>query len=297
MTVEQILHWTLVLGFAGAAGFGVWAAFAMFGEGLLALAGLFYRRRTFLARLDRDRQARRAGPRAKTEAEKLGLPPVNWVLWRIGSALAGFGFGWLLLGGGDYFFLAPVGLVAYFAPGFVEQQRVELARWRLRLEVRDFVTALRLALAFDVTLSRMLADIGARAGGVLRGSGPRNPGSSAPDETPLARALTARQGSLTASDPQAVLAILADDLDSRDLRQLLGRVGAARRGGLSFADALAASAREIMEQLALDAEYRVEAAPNELILPMLLALFPPALLLLLLPVASTLMESLGGAPH
>ena len=275
MTTEH-LRWIMLTGSAFAAGLTVWSV----ANALTALArvgghGLFARRRALWRQLDWLRQAETPTP--LTEEEILGLAPVNWTLWRLGAAAVGVAALALLVGGSDYVWLAPAGGLAYFLPGVARNLRLDTARWRLRLEVRDFIGALRLALALNVTLSRALAEWAERGR----------------DTEIVSRALRRAQGTLATVGPAQMLARLAEDLRSTDLRDLLARVAAAQRGGLTFAEALSASAQQISEDLALDAEYAVEAAPNELILPMLFALFPPILLLALLPVVDTLLNAMS----
>ena len=164
----------------------------------------------------------------------------------------------------------------------MRRQMKDDARWRLRLEVRDFVAELRLALALNVTVSQALEHIADRPEQVT---------------TPFIERVRHHVGrTLRMDGPEKMLEALAEDFESEDLRKLLVLVRAALRGGMSLAEALAQSADSIAQSIVASAEMSIEEMPTKLILPMLFALFPTIMLLALIPAVSLLVTSLSGVP-
>ena len=51
-----------------------------------------------------------------------------------------------------------------------------------------------------------------------------------------------------------------------------------------------------MKEMLLEAEYAVEEAPVRLTFPMLISLFPPVILLTVIPLLSSVIEQLGSMP-
>lgn len=205
-----------------------------------------------------------------------------WETWRFVAGISGVIALLLVLWGTEYVYGSVFGLGAAYIPSFVRAQMKENARWRLRLEVRDFVAELRLALALNVTVSQALEHIADR------------PQEAA---TPfIERVRHHVKRTLRMSSPEKMLEVLAEEFASEDLRKLLVLVRAALRGGMSLAEALAQSADSISQSIVASAELSIEEMLTKLILPMLFALFPTIMLLALIPAVSLLITSLSGVP-
>jgi tight adherence protein C len=205
-----------------------------------------------------------------------------WETWRLVAGIIGVIALLLVLWGTDYVYGSVFGLAAAYIPSFVRRQMKDNARWRLRLEVRDFVAELRLALALNVTVSQALEHIADRPEQVT---------------TPFNERVRHHVGrTLRMDGPEKMLEALAEDFESEDLRKLLVLVRAALRGGMSLAEALAQSADSIAQSIVASAEMSIEEMPTRLILPMLFALFPTIMLLALIPAVSLLVTSLSGVP-
>jgi tight adherence protein C len=205
-----------------------------------------------------------------------------WETWRVVAGILGVVALLSVLWGTEYAYGSFFGLAAAYVPSFVRRQMKENARWRLRLEVRDFVAELRLALALNVTVSQALEHIADR-----------------PQEavTPfIERVRHHVERTLRMDGPEQMLAALAEEFQSEDLRKLLVLVRAALRGGMSLAEALGQSADSIAQSIVASAELSIEEMPTRLILPMLFALFPTIMLLALIPAVSLLVTSLSGVP-
>jgi len=220
----------------------------------------------------------------KESASRLqdSVDQLPWETWRLVAGTIGVVALLLVLWGTDYVYGSIFGLGAAYIPSFVRRQMKENARWRLRLEVRDFVAELRLALALNVTVSQALEHIADR---------------SQDATTPfIERVRHHVERTLRMEGPEKMLEALAEDFQSEDLRKLLVLVRAALRGGMSLAEALAQSADSIAQSIVTSAELSIEEMPTKLILPMLFALFPTIMLLALIPAVSMLITSLSGVP-
>ena len=205
-----------------------------------------------------------------------------WDTWRLIAGVMGVIALLFVLWSTDYVYGSIFGLGAAYIPSFVRRQMKENARWRLRLEVRDFVAELRLALALNVTVSQALEHIADR---------------SQDATTPfIERVRHHVERTLRMEGPEKMLEALAEDFQSEDLRKLLVLVRAALRGGMPLAEALGQSADSIAQSIVTSAELSIEEMPTQLILPMLFALFPTIMLLALIPAVSMLVTSLSGVP-
>jgi Flp pilus assembly protein TadB len=205
-----------------------------------------------------------------------------WDTWRFMAGICGVMALLLVLWGSEYVYLSVFGCGAAFIPSFVRRQMKENARWRLRLEVRDFVAELRLALALNVTVSQALEHLADR---------------TEQENTPfIERVRHHVERTLRMDGPEKMLEALAEDFRSEDLRKLLVLVRAALRGGMSLAEALGQSGDSIAQNIVASAELSIEEMPTQLILPMLFALFPTIMVLALIPAVSMLITSLSGVP-
>ena len=171
-----------------------------------------------------------------------------------------------------------LGLVAGGGLPWLVRPMVQRRRtWRVKVEIRDFLSGLRLALAIRPTISLALEATGA---GMRKGV--------------FADRLRQHvQTRLLAEGAEAVIRRLAREFRSKELESLLVRIEAARRGGLPLPEALRRASEEMEMELIREAEYAVESAPVRLTFPLLLTLFPPLLLFIALPLVWTLLESLG----
>ncbi len=98
---------------------------------------------------------------------------------------------------------------------------------------------------------------------------------------------------------ETVLRKLAADLRSPDLTMLVMRFEAARRGGLSFEQALASGLAEVISESEAYADAAVETVPERLQLPMIVSLFLPTVLLVLFPIGFYVLNNLAsvGVPR
>jgi tight adherence protein C len=268
---EIVVHTILIGSAFGAAFFGLYATLGTAGEIVQRVALL---RTPAWKRFYQKKQVD-TGPKDSVDQ----LP---WETWRLVAGIIGVIALLLVLWGTEYAYGSVFGLAAAYIPSFVRAQMKENARWRLRLEVRDFVAELRLALALNVTVSQALEHIADR------------PQESA---TPfIERVRHHVERTLRMEGPERMIEALAEDFQSEDLRKLLVLVRAALRGGMSLAEALAQSADSISQNIVASAELSIEEMPTKLILPMLFALFPTIMLLALIPAVSLLVTSLSGVP-
>ncbi|MFI4981029.1 MAG: hypothetical protein ACHQIO_11830 [Nevskiales bacterium] len=92
---------------------------------------------------------------------------------------------------------------------------------------------------------------------------------------------------------ETVLRKLASDLRSPELGMLVMRFEAARRGGLSFEQALSSGLAEIIDESEASADEAVETVPERLLLPMIVSLFLPTVLLILFPIGFYVLNNLA----
>ena len=270
---EIAIHALLVISAASAAFFGVYVALNIIGQGIQRLT--FLRTPLWRRRISETRANSRNYPRSRVDE-------IPWETWRVGAAIAGVLVLLLALWGTDYVYLAVFGSAATYVPSFIRHQMRENERWRLRLQVRDFIAELRLALALSVTVSQALENLAGR-------------------ENKTRTLFTERvryhvERTLRVETPEKTFAALAEEFKSEDLRKLVVLLRAAQRGGMLLTDALAESADSIEQNIIASAELSIEEMPTRLILPMLFALFPTIMVLALIPAVSLLITSLSGVP-
>jgi tight adherence protein C len=234
----------------------------------------------FLERLYRLRAS--AGYRAAVMMQKperrddpLGLERYPWTAIRLGAvivlALVALALRPPLV------VLAPIG---YLLPElFLRRYFENRARTRLRLEVRDLLSELRLLLAVGTSLGPAL-EVASRAG-----------------TGPLRQALAQEVGGdVYGRLPEQMLSAVATRLQSPDLRSCLARLESARQGTESYREALAEAVNEISESIGEEAEVAVEGAPTRIILPMLVCLMLPILVLGLYPPLAAMVAAISGIP-
>ena len=268
---ETVLHTLFVSSAVSAAFFGMYAMLGALGE---VLERILYLRTPAWKRFHANSRTRRRSEGFRGPAS-------------LGNLALGAGVGGVIallfaLWGTDYAYLAVFGIAAAYIPSFVRRQMKANAHWRLRLEVRDFVAELRLALALNVTVSQALEHLAQRAR--------ENP-------TPFAERIAHHvERTLRMEGPEKMLQVLAEEFDSEDPAETpgapagrLARRPVARRSAGESADSIA-------QNILASAELSVEEMPTRLILPMLVALFPTIMVLALIPAVSLLMTSLTGVP-
>jgi len=246
-----------------------WTALSSLAD--LARAGLGRRRRA-VRRLLQSREQDDAG--ALSEAELYGLPR-SLLPWMAASALAGLIVSWALVDGPAQV----LGVAAGVVPLVWKRRRIALRQQEIRRQVAELIQEVRLRLAFGGSLGAVLNTVAVEPG----------------REGVVVERLRHHRRLILIEGPEAVLAHLAEDLRSPELRMLLRRVRAARQGGASFADALRAAAEEVAVEMVRRADVEVEGAPLRLLFPMLIGLLPPILALALYPPAYGLIASLAGA--
>ncbi len=268
---ETVVHALLVSSTFSAVFFGLHALLAAAGE---ILARVLYLRTPTWKRFMQQKEA--------VSRPRDAVDQLPWETWRILAGISGGVALFFALWSTDYVYMAVFGMAAAYIPSFVRRQMKENARWRLRLEVRDFVAELRLALALNVTVSQALEHLALRQGIT---------------HTPFGERIRHHvERTLRMEGPEKMLEALSEEFESEDLRKLLVLLRAALRGGMSLAEALSESADSIAQNILASAELSIEEMPTRLILPMLFALFPTIMVLALIPAVSLLMTSLSGVP-
>lgn len=209
------------------------------------------------------------------EDEYLGLPRLNWHLLQLAGAVAGvLALSLVFSETTPQFALA--GLAGGLVPGLVRRQITERAREQHLGAVRDFVTALRLLVSMGDTLSRSLMRL-----------------AEGEERSLFDRRLRHHVATRLASSPEVVIEALAHDFRSPELENLLLRLRASQKGGLSGGEAVRSTAEEVEAEMAERAELAIEEAPTKLVLPMLVGLFPTILVLLLYPLANAFLAGLS----
>lgn len=210
------------------------------------------------------------------EAEYLGIPDLNWNLLHLAGAVVGV-LALSLVFAETTPQLAFAGVAGSLAPRLVKHYLLGQARERHLGAIRDFITALRLMVSMGETLSRSLMRLSQGDGRGL-----------------FERRLRHHVATKVSSSPEAVIEALAQDFRSTELENLLLRLRASQRGGLSGGEAVRATAEEVEAEIAERAELAIEEAPTKLVLPMLVGLFPTILVLLLYPLTNIFLNGLRG---
>jgi hypothetical protein len=270
-----------VLGYVFASGLAVGAFGLLYssanGAWDLATRLLQFRRRRFLRRAMVLPPGQKRDLLPIPEEDYLGLSGTNWQMVQVVTAILGLAVAYLVFAETSPLF-ALVGLLGGLAPRLAMKAVAAEAQWRHLREIRDFITSLRLAVTLNETLSRALMDIAGREEGYSL----------------FARRLRHHLDTRLSTSPEAVIGGLAEDFRSKELRDLLLRLEAARRGGLSFAEALLTSAREVEAEIQERVEMSIEDAPARLLLPTLVGFFPNVFILLILPLAMTVLAGIQG---
>jgi len=134
-------------------------------------------------------------------------------------------------------------------------------------EIRDFVISLQLGTSMDETLSGALR----RAADQLRRRGTFGERLYRHVETRLSIA------------PEEVIAGLAEDFHSEDLKDLQLRLEMAREGGISYERALSLTVSLLEEEIRGDLERDIQQVPIRLTVPMIVGVFLPAIIVGIFP--------------
>ncbi len=206
-----------------------------------------------------------------TEPALYGTAGVNWPALQAVSGVAGILLASLVL----TFPLSVAGAALGFLPLVARNYVKRRGLARLRRQVRSFVDELGL-MPLSSGLAPVLSRIAERdTPGILYDR--------------LRLHVRAQQ---LGNDALGVLRALADDLRSDDLVNLCRQLDAARRGGGSVEETLHAAAQEMSAEMLAQARLAAEGAPNRLLIPALVTLFPPVLVLALYPAMMYLVDSL-----
>jgi len=205
------------------------------------------------------------------ERELYGTSGVNWPAWQLVAGLAGIGLASLVFPFPLFVAGSALGFLPLFARNYLKRQ----GHARVRRQVRSFVDELSL-----MPLTSGLAPV------LFRIADRNTPGIL---HDRLRLHIRAQQ---LGSDALGVLRALADDLRSEDLADLCRQLDAARRGGGSVEETLHAAALEMSAEMLAQARLAAEGAPNRMLIPALVTLFPPVLVLALYPAMMYLVDSL-----
>jgi len=207
-----------------------------------------------------------------TEEEIYGLPG-NLIIPVILCAAGGLALTMKMTGPVRF-----VGAMAAVVPLLWRQRALGMARQRARQELWEILEQAHLSLVFGGSLAATLMNIvDAGGNGVVRGR------------------MQAHRQTLLLQGPEEFLEVLSGELQINELRGLLRRVRAARRGGTSYEEAVRSAIADVRQEIWRRAEVDVESAPIRLLLPMVFTLLPTALVLILYPPADMIRTMLAGA--
>ena len=236
-------------------------------------------------------------PPVLSDEELYLLPAMDSRVIYLLVSCVGFAVTFVLLERGQLTLVSLLGLTAFFLPYLWKKGRIATLQWEYRKLVQTFVIQLRMEVSLARTLSQALGEITAQLE-----RAPEMAGFAAyPGGEDKAAALFQRrlefhtQRLLSLARPEQVLAALARDFRSETLDSLLVKIDAAQRGGATYAEALAASVDETMETMMANARLSIQEAPMKLLLPMLGGLFPPPIVLMILPVVTTVIAGMSVA--
>jgi len=260
------------------AGVVVSGSFLLAGLGQGILGRLMRRRKSGLALVNLygwRREGREEGDTLPVE-RLYGWSEARWRAAGLLAGVAGMAVLYLLFAEMGTPYLALVGAVAALVPQMVKGTQRRALEWRYLREIRDFITSLRLAVSLGETISQALLGMAEQDGGTLFHERLRHHVRT----------------KLAASSPEKVVEALARDFRSPEIGALLGQLIAAGAGGLSYGEALRASAERVEQEMVQRAEYAIEEAPTRLVLPMLIGLFPTVVVLVVYPLAMALIAGI-----
>jgi hypothetical protein len=214
-------------------------------------------------------------PERPSEEEVYGLPS-NLTLPMILCAAGGLALTMKMTGPVRF-----VGAMAAVVPLLWRQRALGMARQRARQELWGILEQVHLSLIFGGSFAATLMNV--------------VDASENEDDGVVHRRMRAHSQTLVLRGPEEFLENLSEELRINELRGLLRRVRAARRGGTSYEEAVKSAIADVRQEIWRRAEVDVEGAPIRLLLPMVFTLFPTALVLILYPPADMIRTMLAGA--
>jgi len=218
------------------------------------------------------------------------LPEMDFrVIYLLVSGV-GFAITFVLLEKGQLTLVSLLGLGAFFIPFLWRKGRIATFQWEYQKLIQTFVIQLRMEVSLDRTLSQALGEITSQLE-----RAPEMAGFEEGEATALfqRRLQFHTQRLLSLARPERVVSALAVDFRSDTLDSLLVKIDAAQRGGATYAEALADAVDETMDSMSQNARLAIQEAPMKLLLPMLGGLFPPPVVLIVLPLVTTVMAGMS----
>ena len=263
------LSWMFAGGIATAVGLGILLA----GSTVVDVASAYLSRRKVLYLYFKKEPT--LAEQFEFERELCG--GINWNLVGLAGTLI-LGWGALIIAPRMPIYGLLAGSGAFVASRFVRSAVRERREWEIRLQVREFLSSLRLSLAMKPTIPLALQKTAKRTMG----------------KGVFAERLRYHvQTRLFTTGAVSVIEALSQEFDSEPLKGLLVRLQAAKQGGLPLPEALKRAAVEMEAEMMREAEFAIEDAPTRLTFPMLGALFPPLIILLVVPLVVGVLRSLG----
>jgi len=155
--------------------------------------------------------------------------------------------------------------------GHTEQYQVDLR------EIRDFVISLHLGTSMEETLSGALS----QAAEQLK------------NRSVFGERLYKHVQTRLSIAPEQVIQGLVEDFRSEQLRDLVQRLEMARDGGISYDRALSLTVEQIQDEIRGDIRRDIQQLPIQLTLPMITAVFLPAIMIGLFPIVVTFLSQIS----
>ena len=144
-------------------------------------------------------------------------------------------------------------------------------------EIRDLIISLQLGTSMQETLS----------GALLRAA------EQFKDRGGFGERLWKQTQARLSTAPEEVVSGLAEDFRSSHLKDLLQRLEMARDGGITYERALALTVDQVENEIRGDLKRDIQQMPIQLTLPMIAAVFLPAIMIGLFPIVVTFMSQLS----
>jgi hypothetical protein len=144
-------------------------------------------------------------------------------------------------------------------------------------EIRDLVISLQLGTSMEETLS----------GALLRAA------DQFKDRGSFGRRLWTQTQARLSIAPEEVIHALADDFHSPHLKGLLQRLEMARDGKITYERALSLTVIQVEQEIRGDLKRDIQRVPIQLTLPMIAAVFLPAIMIGLFPIVITFLGQLS----
>jgi hypothetical protein len=144
-------------------------------------------------------------------------------------------------------------------------------------EIRDLIISLQLGTSMQETLS----------GALLRAA------EQFKDRGSFGQRLWTQTQARLSTAPEEVVKGLAEDFGSSHLRDLLQRLEMARDGGITYDQALTLTVDQVENEIRGDLRRDIQQMPIQLTLPMIAAVFLPAIMIGLFPIVVTFLSQLS----